>query len=104
MAAGVFEVTFQTQMKVKEIHIINKTSSFLSSSSESLLYLPMKAYVIRTTTLNRFFGENDFSVLGQITTKEKKYFLLEKPVEIDSKKLSIKIAFQLGEDEKKIEH
>lgn len=30
-------------------------------------------------------------------TKEKKYFLLEKPVELDGKKLSIKIAFQLNE-------
>lgn len=30
-------------------------------------------------------------------TKEKRYFLLEKPVELDGKKLSIKIAFQLNE-------
>ena len=73
MRTRLLEVTFNSQ-KVKEIHIMNKTSSFLSSSSENLLYLPMRAYVIKTSTENRFFGGNDFSTMGQIVTKEKKYF------------------------------
>jgi hypothetical protein len=67
------EVTLNTN-EVKEIHIINKTSGFLSSSSENLLYLPMKAYIIRTSEQNRLFGGNDFSVMGEITTRGKKYF------------------------------
>jgi len=67
------EVTLNRN-EVKEIHIINKTSSFLSSSSENLFYIPMKAYMIRTSEQTRFFGGNDFSVMGEIMTKEKKYF------------------------------
>lgn len=67
------EVTLNAH-EVKEIHIINKTSGFLSSASENLLYQPMKAYLIRTSEQNRFFGRNDFSVMGEITTKRKKYF------------------------------
>lgn len=67
------EVSFRDQA-VKEIYIINKTSGFLSSSSENLLYHPLELYIIKTATQNRLFGMNDFSVMGKITTKEKKYF------------------------------
>ncbi len=36
------------------------------------------------------------------TTKEKKYFLLEKSIQIERKKLSIKIAFQLNENDSSV--
>ncbi|HYV92115.1 MAG TPA: hypothetical protein VE978_10045 [Chitinophagales bacterium] len=73
MHTRLLEVTLNNH-HVKDIHIINKSSSFLSSFSEDLFYLPMKAYVIKTSTKNSFFGGNDFSVLGLITSKQRKYF------------------------------
>jgi hypothetical protein len=73
MRTRLVEVTFNDHQP-KVIYITNKTSGFLTSSSENLLYLPLKGYVIKTSTKNKFFGGNDFSAMGQITTKEKKYF------------------------------
>jgi len=67
------EVTLK-QSEVKQIYIVNKTSGYLSSSSESLLYQPMKAYIVKTSTINRFFGRNDFAMMGEITPKQRQYF------------------------------
>ena len=67
------EVTYEKRV-VEEIHIVNHASNFLSTTHEELYYQPLKNYVIKSGVSNRFFGDNDFSVLGQLTRKEKKYF------------------------------
>jgi hypothetical protein len=69
------EVTLNTkQNSVTELHIINITKDFISSTHEDLLFIPNKAYVIRSSQSMMFFGTNDLKVMGQITSKEKKYF------------------------------
>lgn len=60
--------------EIEEIHIVNHQSSFLTTSHEELYYHPMKSYVIKSDVKNRFFGNNQFSVLGQIVKKQKRYF------------------------------
>ncbi len=67
------EITYAKQTIV-ELHIVNHEASFLSTSHEELYYLPMKSYVIKSEVKNRFFGSNEFSVLGEITRKQKQYF------------------------------
>jgi len=59
---------------LKEIHIINHTGNFLSTTDEELYYEPLKSYIIKSSVRNRFFGVNEFSILGQIVSKQKQYF------------------------------
>jgi hypothetical protein len=67
------EVTYE-KGAIEEVHIVNHVSNFLSTTDEELYYQPLKNYVIKSGVSNRFFGDNDFSVLGQINQKQKKYF------------------------------
>ncbi|MCY7410328.1 MAG: hypothetical protein LH473_08650 [Chitinophagales bacterium] len=69
------EVTFNTATNsVFQIHIINNTKDFLSSTHEELYFLPMKAYVIKSSQTMLFFGTNEMKVMGKIRGREKKYF------------------------------
>jgi hypothetical protein len=67
------EVTYRNDA-VGQIHVVNHESTFLSTTHEELYYLPMNSYVIKSEVKNRFFGTNRFSVLGEITTRQKQYF------------------------------
>lgn len=69
----IMEITY-TDGRVEEVHIINRTKNFLTTTSEELYYFPMKTYVIKSSVQNRFFGVNEFSVLGKITARERQYF------------------------------
>jgi len=69
------EVTWLLPEKnVKQIHIINRSCNFLSTTHEELFYLPMKAYMIRSSQDMKFFSGTEYSLMGQIKSKEKNYF------------------------------
>ena len=69
------EITRQKpDYKVTLIHIINKSSNFLSTTEEELFYEPMKSYLIKSSQDVRLFGENTFAVKGDIVAKQKTYF------------------------------
>ena len=67
------EVTFKNNV-VESVSIVNHSSNFLSTTHEELYYMTLQNYVLKSSVKNRFFGENEFSMLGQITKKEKQYF------------------------------
>lgn len=69
------EVTWQLPEKsIKQIHIRNRSCDFLSTTSEELFYLPMNAYMIKSSRDMKFFSGTDYSLMGQIKSKDKKYF------------------------------
>ncbi|MFI5135246.1 MAG: hypothetical protein ACHQD9_05300 [Chitinophagales bacterium] len=67
------EITYSRD-SVKEVHVVNHSGNFLSRTSEELYYEPRKSYIIKSSVTNRFFGVNEFSVLGQLVSKQKQYF------------------------------
>lgn len=67
------EITYRND-SIGQIHVVNHESTFLSTTHEELYYLPMNSYVIKSEVKNRLFGTNQFSVLGEITTRQMQYF------------------------------
>ncbi|MBA3647037.1 MAG: hypothetical protein H0W62_00560 [Chitinophagales bacterium] len=59
--------------KVKNIHIINHASNFLSGSDEELFYEVSQGYIIKTKTSMKLFGEDNFAVKGEMVEKNNNF-------------------------------
>lgn len=75
LRTNLIEVTLSSHdNSIIRLHIVNKSDHFLSSNKEELYYEPLKSYIVKSTQQMKLFGNDSYSVKGDIVNKHRQYF------------------------------
>ncbi|MBA2422746.1 MAG: hypothetical protein H0V61_05930 [Chitinophagales bacterium] len=75
LRTNLIEVTLSSHdNSITRLHIVNKSDHFLSSNTEELYYEPLKSYIVKSTQQMKLFGNDSYSVKGDIVNKHRQYF------------------------------